>query len=170
MPLTALILWLMLVASGTSGDLPSRSPAVENPASDAEFIGPFANWADLKRDYGAIGDGKADDTAALQKALDDLKADKKSHCLYLPAGTYRIWATAQNSDPNTQLIGTSDYHYVQVDQLSYTQTGQLPHNINAGQLKLTGHRVRTTTTAHRRSRPAKPTTAGCCWGGWAGRG
>ena len=61
------------------------------PAAAAEeFVGPFASWADVKRDYGAVGDGKADDTAALQQALDDLKQDKKSKVLYLPAGTYRI--------------------------------------------------------------------------------
>ena len=31
-----------------------------------------------------------DDTAALQKALDDLGTPQHAHILYLPAGTYRI--------------------------------------------------------------------------------
>ena len=55
-----------------------------------EFVGPFPSWADLKRDYGAVGDGIADDTAALQQALNELANEGYPHVLYLPAGIYRI--------------------------------------------------------------------------------
>lgn len=60
-----------------------------------EFNGPFPSWADVKRDYGAVGDGKADDTAAIQKALDDLREHKKHNVLFFPAGTYRLTQTVQ---------------------------------------------------------------------------
>jgi hypothetical protein len=60
-----------------------------------EFVGPFPSWADVKRDYGAIGDGRVDDTAAIQRALDDLREHKKFCVLYFPAGTYRVTATVK---------------------------------------------------------------------------
>jgi hypothetical protein len=53
-----------------------------------EFVGPFPSWSDVKRDFGAVGDGKADDTAAIQKALDVY--GRKIRVLYFPAGTYRL--------------------------------------------------------------------------------
>jgi hypothetical protein len=66
-------------------------------AAEEEFVGPFPSWADVRRDYGARGDGKADDTAAIQKALDDLRQYKKFCVLYFPAGTYRITATVKTT-------------------------------------------------------------------------
>jgi len=58
-----------------------------------EFAGPFPSWKDLKRDYGAVGDGKADDTAALQRGLDDLIKHENACVLYIPAGLYRLTDT-----------------------------------------------------------------------------
>lgn len=55
-----------------------------------EFAGPFPSWSNLKRDFGAIGDGVADDTQALQRALDNLGANGTPKVLYIPGGTYRI--------------------------------------------------------------------------------
>ena len=56
----------------------------------------FSSWIDVKAECGAVGDGKADDTAAIQKGLDLIRPeDSKRKILYFPAGTYRITGTIQ---------------------------------------------------------------------------
>jgi len=67
---------------------------LELPALGEEWVGPFEGWADVKQDFHAIGDGKADDTVALQKALDALRDEKgQTRDVYFPAGIYRITRT-----------------------------------------------------------------------------
>jgi hypothetical protein len=62
--------------------------------SEDEFVGPFASWANVKTEVGAVGDGKTDDTAAIQKALESVRRqDSPKKVLYFPAGTYRITGT-----------------------------------------------------------------------------
>lgn len=62
-------------------------------AAAEEFAGPFPSWRDVRRDYGARGDGLADDSPALQRALDDLTKHTNFCALYLPAGIYRLTGT-----------------------------------------------------------------------------
>ena len=87
-----LALWPIttLAASGTA------IPQVARWAVDMvveETIGPFASWSNAKRDYGAIGDGVADDTGTIQSALNDLGRVGKAQVLYIPPGTYKITST-----------------------------------------------------------------------------
>ena len=77
-------------------------------AGTEEFNGPFPSWRDLKRDYGARGDGRADDTPALQRALDDLQKHTQACVLYLPAGTYRLTGTVRTlRKAHTDCMGVS---------------------------------------------------------------
>lgn len=70
-------------------------------SSDDETLGPFPSWLNVKTEFGAVGDGKADDTAALQKALDAIRpAENKRKVLYFPAGTYRITNTLTLQRPS----------------------------------------------------------------------
>src|SRR2546426_10786016 len=65
----------------------SESP---QPTPGEEFAGPFPSWANVRAEYGAVADGRADDTSAIQRALDELGKPGRSPVLFLPAGTYRI--------------------------------------------------------------------------------
>ncbi|WP_197378833.1 right-handed parallel beta-helix repeat-containing protein [Mycolicibacterium mengxianglii] len=55
------------------------------------------------RQFGALGDGRTDDTAALQQAL-DAALSSGDHSVHVPAGTYLISATLRYGDGLT-LIG-----------------------------------------------------------------
>ena len=73
---------------------------------DEEFVGPFPSWANIKTDYGAIGDGVVDDTAALQQALNEIATSGHASVLYFPTGTYRITQTLNfNSRLHASLAG-----------------------------------------------------------------
>ncbi|MHB1038290.1 MAG: glycosyl hydrolase family 28-related protein [Pirellulales bacterium] len=76
-------------------DLSLAAPAFAQtaPGGGDEFVGPLARWKNVKTDYGAVGDGKADDTAAVQRGLDDLRLHKDSCVLFFPAGVYRLTRT-----------------------------------------------------------------------------
>jgi hypothetical protein len=80
--------------SGDSAPGGDAGPMGQTAPSD-EILGPFASWLDLKKDFHAVGDGKTDDTAAVQAALDAIgtSGPYASPALYVPAGTYLVTQT-----------------------------------------------------------------------------
>lgn len=78
-----------------------------HPATDDEFAGPFSSWINVKTQYGAVGDGITDETAALQAAFNAIgNLNSTASVVYLPAGTYRITGTlTMNSKMDIAIIG-----------------------------------------------------------------
>lgn len=84
----------------TNSSLPlSRSVTLSlQPSPDAYVLGTntTAEVRILKevalsvRDFGAVGDGVSDDTAAIQAAIDALEGDTNYNTLHFPAGIYRL--------------------------------------------------------------------------------
>jgi polygalacturonase len=69
---------------------------------DEEFVGPVSSRGNVKTNYGAVGDGVTDDTAAVQKALG--APGPTNSTLYFPAGTYRISQTLTLTVGNTSTL------------------------------------------------------------------
>jgi len=92
----SLLAWLLAAAAGAGepGDLPHVPALAWEPRSD---------WVSVKG-LGAVGDGVADDTAAIQKALDGVR---EGSTIYFPAGTYRVTNTVSMKGPHcgVTLIG-----------------------------------------------------------------
>lgn len=61
---------------------------------------PRSDWISVK-DHGAVGDGKADDTAAIQKAFDLIQAGVT---IYFPAGAYRVTETLRIKSPDKRAL------------------------------------------------------------------
>jgi hypothetical protein len=61
-----------------------------------------SNYVNVKLDYGAVGDGTTDDTAAIQAAIDDWKTTGAT--IFFPRGTYKITATL-DVDPGSAPTG-----------------------------------------------------------------
>jgi hypothetical protein len=54
------------------------------------------------KDFGAVGDGAADDTAAIQAAIDSLT---NGGTVYFPSGTYRVTASITANDAVIHMVG-----------------------------------------------------------------
>lgn len=82
--LTGLLIATSAALAGDSAEIP-RATATENR--------PLKPMAKSVMEFGAVGDGKADDTEALQRAV--AESHKTGSILEIPAGTYRITKTLQ---------------------------------------------------------------------------
>ena len=69
-------LFVLSVAFFGTSESPQLTPG-------EEFAGPFPSWANVKAEYGAVADGRADDTSAIQRGLDDLGKPGRSPVLFL---------------------------------------------------------------------------------------
>lgn len=85
-----MVVSMMMTALAAVAATPVPEP--ELPTLDWE---PRSDWISVK-DHGAVGDGKADDTAAIQRAFDLIKA---AVTIYFPAGTYRVTETLYIKSP-----------------------------------------------------------------------
>lgn len=85
---------LMPAALSPSEFLRARSTPIEGVSfeSEATILPKDYGYVDLKEAFGAVGDGKTDDTAAFQHAFDQLasKVPLRYHTLYIPPGEYLI--------------------------------------------------------------------------------
>lgn len=60
-------------------------------------------------DFGAVGDGVTDDTAAIQAAIDAVGSLASGGTVFFPDGSYKITATLTVPEDNVSLLGSSQY-------------------------------------------------------------
>jgi Pectate lyase superfamily protein len=89
-----------VVAATQSVTIPRAEPAIALPA-DAGYIN--------VKQFGAKGDGKSDDTAALQKLIGQGKGEggRSFRSIYIPNGTYLVSNTLAWGDKKKDVIGQS---------------------------------------------------------------
>ena len=96
--MSAFAVWLLVCCAAL--EMPAYAADAGDKSDDERDI-PALNWTKRSdwisvKDHGAVGDGKADDTAAIQAACEKVG---RGSVLYLPAGTYRITETLRITGP-----------------------------------------------------------------------
>jgi hypothetical protein len=71
---------------------------------------------DVKRDFGAVGNGKADDTKAFLQAVERVNRIKNNVVLIIPKGTYRV--RPQKTDDNINAAAYSAVHILSFSSCS----------------------------------------------------
>jgi hypothetical protein len=77
-----------------------------------DIAAPLGKIFDAKRDFGAVGNGIADDTAAIQKAVDAARAEGKNAIAYIPSGSYVINETIKVSGADYHVSGSGFNTYI----------------------------------------------------------
>ena len=105
--LIAIPLFLIRVGPAADGVVHQSAAAiVPFPSESDEFVGPFPSWRNVQTSYGAVADGSADDTAAIQRGLDEVGRPGRSPVLFFPRGTYRVTRTlVLTSNINISIVG-----------------------------------------------------------------
>ena len=128
------ILVFVMTGSGYGMTWNQRTPEVsssQNGTPDrvarlkADRLFPASNFlVDVtKVPYGAKGDGKTDDTAAIQRAINDVMGLHK--VLYFPNGTYLLTKTLQWTNKNSKGNNAYGFNWLQGQSATKTILRQL---------------------------------------------
>ena len=98
------------VTGGTlSGNASSATALATGSTTARTLANRFADVVNVK-DFGAVGDGVADDTAAIQAAINAAQGQNGKYELFIPAGTYRCTSQLKISrEINIRGTGASPY-------------------------------------------------------------
>lgn len=72
------------------------------------YVAPTGKVFDARVDFGAVGNGNADDTVAIQRCIDAAKNAGNDAIAYLPSGSYKITNTLTMDGSNYRVGGSGD--------------------------------------------------------------
>ncbi len=106
--LSVLLTCAMLL--GLMGTLHTAAANGYDPAEDYEICGTLADGSYVVsafnvKDYGAVGDGVHDDTAAIKAALEEMRLTCRAGIVYFPSGTYRITEPGFSIEQGVTVLG-----------------------------------------------------------------
>lgn len=105
----------------TSGSVATSSIVLPGGTTTPRTLGAlFNDWITVK-DFGAIGNGSADDTIAIQAAITAAQV-AGGGTIYIPAGRYNVTATLTISSPNVRLVGAGMWDTTLVRSTDYGDT------------------------------------------------
>ncbi|TDD72760.1 hypothetical protein E1262_02175 [Jiangella aurantiaca] len=133
----------LLAGIGATGAGIAGASVLQQAGSSTAAASPPSDWANVKIDHGAKGDGTTDDTAAIQAAVDT--AATAGTVAYFPPGTYKVTGTIHVAGASIHAAFGAVIKHQPADD---TTDCMVITGLNAGRTKISGLQIKGLQDGH----------------------